>query len=402
MATNTKSKVGSIRQAKRGEGWWELRVRTTHRDPTKPDRYAQASKTVGPMSERQARKALSAFQTELSQKNAKPAGATFNQLLDRFFETLATVGRADSTINTYKSMAGRWLRPAIGDVKVSRLTPEHFDAVYRSMVQAGRASATVNQVHAISRRACTLAVTWRWLESNPTRGTNRPSVHHRRANPPTPEQLLLLILAASQEDTSMGSLLQVSAGLGCRRGELCGLRWSDVRWNDNAISVVRSIDQVSYKRNPAGFAVKDTKTHQERAVNVGPTVMMALRRHLETVEERASWAGTTVEPSAYIFSREADGALPLRPDWVTAAFERARDQLELRGVRLQDLRHLKGTLMASAGVDLATIAEELGHSTPTTTLKFYAHAMPGTGAAAALKYDELLKFASLSIPEVAS
>jgi integrase len=242
-----------------------------------------------------------------------------------------------------------------------------------------------------------MAVGWGWITANPAKGTHRPPIRRRPIVPPTVEQLVRLIRAAAAEDESMAIVFEVASGVGGRRGELCGLRWRDIDWADGTVLVHQAVKQLT--KDDGGVEVSGTKTHQHRKVDLPSFVVEILRRHRVEVEDRAAWAGTTLHPRAFVFSREPDGSLPLWPNWVTAAFERARrksgldDEREREGlppVRLHDLRHLYATLQLAKGIPVEVVASLLGHAQISTTHNIYAHALPGSGKQAAQIIDELL------------
>ncbi|MFZ0668438.1 MAG: tyrosine-type recombinase/integrase [Acidimicrobiales bacterium] len=111
--------------------------------------------------------------------------------------------------------------------------------------------------------------------------------------------------------------------------------------------------------------------------------MALLSGHWASVNEWARQAEVSVAPDAYVFSHAVDGSKPFRPDNVTGFFTRVRDSLDLRHVRLHDLRHFTATQLIGAGVDVRTVAGRLGHSDPSVTLRVYSHALEERDRAAA-------------------
>ena len=101
------------------------------------------------------------------------------------------------------------------------------------------------------------------------------------------------------------------------------------------------------------------------------------------VDEWAGQADAVMGSDTYVFSPYVDGSKPFRPDNVTGFFVRVRDSLGLHGVRLHDLRHFTATQLIGAGVDVRTVAERLGHSDASLTLRVYSHAIRDRDRAAA-------------------
>jgi len=84
-----------------------------------------------------------------------------------------------------------------------------------------------------------------------------------------------------------------------------------------------------------------------------------------------------------------DGS-PLDPATVTHQFIKIARQAGLK-VRLHDLRHTYASIMLAAGVNVKAISQALGHANISITLHIYSHLLPGTGKAAAKKFDRLLE-----------
>lgn len=187
-------------------------------------------------------------------------------------------------------------------------------------------------------------------------------------------------------DEDLAVLFVVAAGLGARRGELCGLRWCDVDLATGVVQVRRNVVEPSGR-----LVVKDPKTHQARHLTLPGAARAALVAHRARMAERAALFDCALAESGYVFSRDPDGERPLRPSLVTRAFAEARTAAKLPDtVRLHDLRHLNASLQMAAGVDPATVAARLGHAQISTTLNIYTHAQPSGDAAAVAALDRLL------------
>ena len=109
------------------------------------------------------------------------------------------------------------------------------------------------------------------------------------------------------------------------------------------------------------------------------------------VDKWAKDVETAVPEDAFVFSPHEDGSRPFRPDNVTNFFTRVRDGLDLKQVRLHDLRHFTATQLIGAGVDIRTVAGRLGHSDPSMTLRVYSHVIEKRDRAAAAIMGNVLQ-----------
>ena len=89
----------------------------------------------------------------------------------------------------------------------------------------------------------------------PVAHATTPGLERKEAPAPSPEQIKILIEAAQTKDPEFATLLFVAAMTGCRRGELCGLRWSDLDLDGGSIVIRRSVSDL-----PGRVDIRSTKT----------------------------------------------------------------------------------------------------------------------------------------------
>ena len=151
---------------------------------------------------------------------------------------------------------------------------------------------------------------------------------------------------------------------GCRRGELCGLRWSALDPPNGTLTLRAVLADV-----PGEVSVKDTETHATRRIALDPSTIEVFRRQRARVEDRAGLAGVTLPAMAYVWSQALDASIPYRPDRVTASFVTVRNRLGLRQLTPQTCRQFAATSLAGRCIGMRTIAGRLGHANPSVTLK---------------------------------
>jgi integrase len=281
-------------------------------------------------------------------------------------------------MRTYRSQIDQVIRPRIGKVVLSRLTPKHLDDLYGQMKVEGKSPKTIRNYHAIISSALHQAVRWEWVRENVADKAKPPRVSQQRVRPPSVEAVRAVVEAADERDPRLAPLLMLAALTGMRRGELCALRWNDADLELGILEVSRSVVVV-----PGGLAEKSTKTDRPRRVALDEVGIAVLAAHRARVDEWAREAEAVVPEDAYIFSPYIDGSKPFRPDNVTGFFVRVRDSLGMKDVRLHDLRHFTATQLIGAGVDVRTVAGRLGHSDPSLTLRVYSHVIEERDRAAA-------------------
>jgi integrase len=318
---------------------------------------------------RDAQRALDALSVEVARGGHRTIGRrTVNDLLDAWVAQLETQGRAESTLVRYRSAIRADISPHLGRLDVTKVGPAELDRFYAQLGRSGLKPLSIRKNHAILSAAFNQAVRWGWVDTNPVLRSSPPTQRGREIHPPTQAVLRRLLEACADDHQDLGSLIYVAATTGARRGELCGLCWSDIDLELATLTIARSISDANQL-----VAVKDTKTHQARRIALDPSTVDVLRARRERVDHRAAMAGVILSPSAYVWSQDLDAATPYRPDRVTGAFRTLRDRLELPHVTFHSLRHFTATTLAASGVGIRTIAGRLGHANPGITLRTYAH-----------------------------
>jgi integrase len=365
----------------RRPGVWELRVHLG-RDPMS-GKVRQRSRTFTG-GKRAAGQALAEFVTETSAARAPATEGTLAFVLDEWLD-FAEPDLSVTTLREYRRIVAKAIVPELGDVPLRKLTSKHLDDFYRGCSRRGLAPRTVRQRHAVIHRALDQAQKWGWCTVNVASLASPPRILTEEIVPPSvPEMHRILEQAPTPE---LATMWRVKVELGARRGEMCGIRWSDIDWVGGVVHIRRSVAHVD-----DGIVVKDTKTHQVRKLRVDVGVMNLLAEHRLAAEKVAAVevpSGVLLE-HGFVWSMEPDGAVPWRPDHTTLSWSRARKLAGLPHVRQHDLRHLNATLQMAAGVPLKTIQGRLGHANSAMLHTVYGHAQPGDDDAAAELLGRLL------------
>lgn len=183
--------------------------------------------------------------------------------------------------------------PQLGHLRIDKVTPADIDSYYARLARRGLNPLTVRKSHAILSASFNQALKWGWVDRNPVTRSSPPGVRSREIVPPTPDEVARLLDACEGSHEDLGSLIYAAVTTGCRRGELCGLRWSDIDFEAATVVVARSITDAG-----GTVAVKDTKTHQARRLALDPSTVEVLRRHRKRMQWRAEAAVLALAPSA--------------------------------------------------------------------------------------------------------
>ena len=184
--------------------------------------------------------------------------------------------------------------------------------------------------------------------------------------------------------TNLYAPILIAVTTGLRRGELLGLKWSDIDLTDRFLHVRRSVEQVR-----GDVRVKAPKTEKSsRKVTLPRITVTELQRHSLLQKKDRLRLGPIYSDADWVFSRE-DGAI-WNPDTFTRAFRRLLRDSKLDSIRFHDLRHTHATQLLKDGIFIKVVSERLGHSSVQITLDTYAHVLPSMQDEAAERIDSAI------------
>jgi len=374
---------------RRGDSW---RLFADSEPDALTGRRRQVTRTVRASSKRAAERELRKFIDEIEAGKVPPRGRTVGDLFDRWLEHLEP-SLSPSTRAGYTSKIERYLRPALGNVKVSELTTERIDKFYRELLKRGGrggrtlSAETTNNAGRVLHAALEQGRRWGWLTTNPASEARRPSIPPREYELPEIATVRTLIESArGRGDDDMADLVSLAVATGMRRGDLLALRWSDLDIKQAKLQIARSLVEAA----DGSVSIRTGgKGRRLRTIAVDPSTIKMLQRCRSRHEKTAKKIQLSIDEDSYIFSDEPDGSVPIRPGLFTS---RWRHQCERVGVhmRFHSLRHLAATELIGAGVAIPAVAKRLGHSSPRTTMAVYAHAIDSHDDAAAAHLGGLL------------
>ncbi len=327
---------------------------------------------------RQAESELSRFVAEVEGGNAPPSGSlTVADYLDRW---LAHVSRSlqPGTVRSYTGRIKR-LKSELGTVRLSKLTSHRVDQMYAKLLAGGMSPATIRMHHTILSSALHQAAKWDFVARAATDNTTPPKVIRHRATAPDVGTVRTLVAKAADTNPVLSAAIMLAAVTGCRRGELCGLRWSDIDRDRRALHVRRAVKMAAADNS---VVIGPTKAHQDRVVSLDEVMLAVFDTHRCRAEQWATQACLDIEPEGYILTMDPSGHTPMTPDALTRAFVRLAARLHVQ-CRFHDLRHFTATQLIGAGVDPTVVGGRLGHADATTTLRVYSHALAERDRAAA-------------------
>ncbi|MER7395463.1 site-specific integrase [Streptomyces sp. NPDC000151] len=308
--------------------------------------------------------------------------AKLAEWLPYWLENVIKPNRKRSTYSKYAMHVRLYLVPLVGKKRLESLGPRDV-RVFLAEVSRKSSAATAKEAHRVLRTALTAAVREELVTRNVASLVEAPKVVSRETTPWSLDETLRFLEEARSDPLYAAFVLAIAMGL--RRGEVLGLRWSDVDLDGRVIRISNQVQRIG------GELYQDTtKTGKRRPVPLPLICLAALRWHRLRQAAEAEKRGTAlVQDDALVFTTRY--GRPIEPRNLNRSFSRLTASAGLRSIRLHDARHGCATLLTAAGVAPRVLMEILGHSQISMTMDVYTHVAQDTQREAISHMDRLLK-----------
>jgi integrase len=306
---------------------------------------------------------------------------TVGEYMEQWLQTSARESVRESTYESYRNQVRRYVVPAIGRVKLKRLSAMQIQGMYRAMLDRGLSPRTVQYAHAVLHRALRQAVRWGLVPRNVSEDVDRPRLRPEEIRPLNRHQARHLLNTAGESGDRFEALYVLALHTGMRPGELLGLKWEDVNFDEGGLQLNRAL---------AGKNLTAPKTKRSRRrIDLSTASIAALKAHRKRqLEERMQKAGLWRDHGLVFPSTVGT---PLFHRNVVRAFKNLLKRAGLpQSTRLYDLRHTCATLLLGSNVHPKYVQELLGHASIALTLDTYSHVLKGMDGGIGGAMDEAL------------
>lgn len=280
-----------------------------------------------------------------------------------------------TTLETYRRQLTAYIEPYFKplNLSVEELRPVHLWEFVEHMqdqcIKTGTFMKTcsIKKVLSNIKLAMDYAVKKEIIEMNPAASIELKTKRKENFTPSyyTIEQLMRLWKAV--KGTIYEPVIVLASIYAFRRGEVSGLKWDKVNFEQRSIRIDETIVYAGSKPHR-----KCPKTESSiRTMPMISPVRSYLLKIMEQQKEKANQMGKGWVNSGYVVVD--DFGAPLRPMRISNSFKRILEENGLPPIRFHDLRHSVATYMLSMGVPIAEISAWLGHKSVSTTSNIYAH-----------------------------
>ncbi|MCC5910054.1 MAG: site-specific integrase [Clostridiaceae bacterium] len=407
MASKRGQGEGNIR--KRKDGKWEARY-TIGKD----ENGKQIRKSIYGKSRQEVSQRLTKVLNEINSGIfVEPTKITLNIWLSTWLKEYKKPSIKPKTYDSYVHTIDYFIRPVIGHIVLKDLRPDHIQTMLNALkdrmpVRSEQAvakleeelrgtntptvkkaikeeiqkhklnkvsSRTVEYVYIILNGALKQALKNNLVVRNSCEAVSLPKAKDKKEiKVLTTEEQRKFIETIKGHRLEAAFLLNISTGV--RVGELLGLTWNNVNFNEGTIKIIQTVGRVKNQETGRSSLQFDTpKTEKsKRVIPLLPQVITALEKHKTLQQEHMTTIGEGYAPYNLVFCTELGN--PIDPKNYDRSFKGILKNAEMDDINLHALRHTFATRGLENGIEMKVMQELLGHSSMLLTADIYSHVLP--------------------------
>lgn len=308
---------------------------------------------------------------------------TVKELLETWLEEYAKPNFKPTVYDVESTIVNKRIIPVIGKQRVQQIKPLTIARFYNDLSKK-YSPDYVRHIHAILRKAFRLASKWEMISTNPIDKVESPKLRKTEMKIWTMEQCLQFLESAEDHVHYIAFSLAIHTGM--RKGEILGLRWKDIDWDGQALTIQQTVNWTP----SLGIIIQDTKTASStRRISIGSMLIKDLLERKKVVDANKERFGQNYEEYDLVCCYE--NGEPIKPRRLTSVFEFLTKRTDLPKIRFHDLRHSHASMLLNNGVNPKIGAERLGHSSVQIYLDRYSHLLPDMQRGAVDLVEEKMK-----------
>lgn len=362
---------------KRGNAY-QIRVSTGYDTKGNHKEQAMTWKPPEGMTERQIQKELNrqaVMFEDACNRGFKSTAIKFEELAEEWFTEYAALNLRVSTFEEMRKLTKR-VYPALGHLRIDKITARQIQTFLNSLAKDGAnmltgkplSPKTIHHHLELISDVFGYAVKMELVSNNPCSKVAIPKGEVKEKQIYSQEEMALLLTKMDGEPLKYKAFFYLMAYTGFRRGEMLGLEWKDIDFENNIISVKRTSNQTA----ELGIYTDTTKTKRsQRTLKISPYIMEMLKALKAEQDAEVLKLGDYWVETDRLFTQ--DNGEPQHPNTTYTWLKRFCKRNNLPFYGLHSFRHYAASSLISAGLDVTTVSGALGHTNSGTTLNIYSH-----------------------------
>lgn len=298
---------------------------------------------------------------------------TFRELMDLWMEDRKGNVR-ESTLYSYERVIKARILPEFGTMNIKDIKPMHIHNFYQKMKNLDMSKKYISYVGSIIGSIFKKGVSLELIYKNPVKNVDKPKMKKNKQKSWTVEQAVKYLEAAKfKSEYYLAYLIAFYTGM--RIGEVLGLHWTDIDFENKIINVQHTLTLVK-----GSYAIGPVKTEaSNRKIPMSDHLINEIKEHQKF----------NLHSSEDLVFRTKKGRL-VKPFTLRYMMKNICDVLEIPYIRFHDIRRTHTSILIDEGVSPKVVSQRLGHSDVSFTLDIYTDVFDERQVEASEKIDEIL------------
>lgn len=320
----------------------------------------------------------------------EPSKLTVSQFFDEYMADYVTVKNSSASIKDYKDVIDTYIKPTFGELRLQELQTVTIQKIYNQWgIQSPLSTkplkeSTIRHINRVLKAGLNVAIKWGYIKDNPTLGVIiKEDETTEKLEVYTTKEIQQLREAVKGTDMELPVALLFDCLM--RRGELLGLKFSDIDWESNTVNIQSSWTEGADGKPKLGHC--KTKSSRRSIVVTEYTMQLLKRQKLIYMSNKAKYGKEFCNSDRVVCKENGE---PFLPKSFTHKWAKTLKKHGLRHIKLHGTRHSAITLCLSEGVPLNLVQDRAGHKDPNVTLGVYNHVAKDKQKVVADKLTELI------------
>lgn len=314
-------------------------------------------------------------------KLTEPSKMLYKEYLINWLDDKRTQIR-ESTFYTYNWLIDKYIIPYIGDIELSSIRAIDIQRFLNTLINDSLISReNVQKAHSLINDSLKKAMKWELIKQNPAALVDRPKAFKTELKVWDTHEIKAFLDYSKGNRYYIAFLLAITTGM--RQGEILGLRWKDINFENHTLSVNQTLNHKGDKITPGAKSKAGI-----RNISLPFETITALNTHKQLIISEKIQAGLLYTNLDLVVCTNV--GTPCIPRNLVRSFYGLIEKAKLPRIRFHDLRHTHATMLLKQGINPKIVAERLGHSNVRVTLDTYSHVLPNMQQETASAINKLL------------
>lgn len=321
---------------------------------------------------------------------------SFEAFADKWITEYCEPHNKIRTVVTYKGRLKR-INAAIGHISLCKLNPNILREFLNNLsepgvkltgkTKSGLSSKTIKDYYSLISSILSTAVKWRIIPENPMDLLDPPRVKRNQVKSLSKQEVTQLLKLLEKEAPLKYKLLILTYLVGgMRRGELVGIKWDNLDF-DNCLIKIKT--EIQYAQGIGIYEDTPKSESSVRVIKMPRWIFDLFLKYKIEQDKRKARLKDKWEEHGYVFTKW--NGLPMHPNTPYDWFNKFQKAHNLPHYSIHALRHTTATLLILDGVNEKLVSGRLGHSSTSTTTNIYAEYIQEADALVSDTLDNIIK-----------